>query len=250
MRERRPALGGAQPRRCDGCAGGGFTLLEMLIALAVFAVIGVMSTQLVRQIADMGDNTRRFSDELVALQRAADIIGRDVQQLAHRPVRDELGDAGHAVAVNQRGLLEFTRRGWANPLRQRRSELQRVAYRVAPEGLQRLFWPVLDRAEDTQPIPQLLLAGVTEVAVLGIDEDGEEHGYWPTAEAGEAQLAALVVRIMLPRYGEIERLWVVPSAPAAPAADDELFDDEGEADGDDADEPPDEPGAADVDGLA
>ena len=231
-------------------AATGFTLLEMLVALAVFAVIGVMSAQLVRQIADIGTTTRQRGDELVALQRALDIMRRDIEQLAHRPVRDEMGDSREAVVVNHRGLLEFTRRGWRNPAQARRPTLQRVAYRMAPEGLERLFWPMLDRAEDSEPVAQLLLAGVSDVEVNGIDAGGEEHGYWPPGDA-EHQLAAIVVRISLPRYGEIERLWVVPwVAPPVPDEDDADIADDADPDGEDADEPADERVPTDVDRLA
>lgn len=237
-------------RQASACRG--FTLLEMLVALGVFAVIGVMSAQLVRQIADIGATTRQRGDELVALQRALDIMGRDVEQLAHRPVRGEMGDAGAAVAVNHSALLEFTRRGWRNPSQARRPALQRVAYRVTAEGLERLFWPVLDRAEDSQPVAQLLLAGVSDVDVSGIDDSGEEHGYWPPADATR-QLAALVVRVSLPRHGEIERLWVVPWV-APPQSDEDdagAAEDDDDPDADDgADEPADERAPTDVDRLA
>lgn len=246
-----PAVGARLgPRRASG---RGFTLLEMLIALTVFAVLGLMSTQLVGQMSDIGANTRRVGDELVALQRAADILRRDIQQLAHRPVRDAMGDGGAAVAINHGGaLLELTRRGWANPLGERRSELQRVAYALRPEGLVRTFWPVLDRAEDTEPVEQLLLAEATAVAVGGIDEFGEEHGYWPPSDDGEArELAAIVVRIDVPRHGEIERLWVVPQPALAdpePAEDD---DEDGDDDaGDDGGDEQDDGAPADVDRLA
>ena len=245
-----PAVGARLgPRRASG---RGFTLLEMLIALTVFAVLGLMSTQLVGQMSDIGANTRRVGDELVALQRAADILRRDIQQLAHRPVRDAMGDGGAAVAINHGGaLLELTRRGWANPLGERRSELQRVAYVLRPEGLVRTFWPVLDRAEDTEPVEQLLLAEATAVAVGGIDEFGEEHGYWPPSDDGEArELAAIVVRIDVPRHGEIERLWVVPQPALAdpePEADEEDGDDDA---ADDVGDEQDDGAPADVDRLA
>lgn len=237
------------PARLSAAATG-FTLLEMLVALAVFAVIGVMSAQLVRQIADIGATTRQRGDELVALQRALDIMRRDIEQLAHRPVRGEMGDVREAVAVNHGGLLEFTRRGWRNPAQARRPTLQRVAYRVAPEGLERVFWPMLDRAEDSEPVAQLLLADVSDVEVNGIDAGGEEHGYWPPGDA-EHELAAIVVRISLPRYGEIERLWVVPRvAPPVPDEDDADIADDDDPDDEDADEPADDPAPTDVDRLA
>ena len=191
----------------------GFTLIEMLVALAVFAVIGLMSNQLLMQIIDMGELTEARSGRFVEAQRAIEIIRRDVQQLAHRGVRDELGDSQPGFEINEFGLLQFTRRGWANPLGHSRSGLQRVAYASVEGALFRLYWPVLDRGPDSLPIRQLLLNDVTDLEVLAVDADGVEHRYWPPARDANAQghrLAAVVMRMSLPPYGDIERLWTVP----------------------------------------
>lgn len=194
----------------------GFTLIEMLVALAVFAVIGLMSNQLLMQIIDMGELTEARGGRFVEAQRAVEIIRRDVQQLAHRGVRDELGDAQPGFEINAYGLLHFTRRGWANPLGHSRSGLQRVAYANVEGALFRLYWPVLDRGPDSLPIRQLLLNDVTDLEILAVDADGVEHRYWPPtsgASAREHRLAAVVLRMTLPPYGDIERLWTVPMTP-------------------------------------
>lgn len=191
----------------------GFTLIEMLVALAVFAIIGLMSNQILKQIIDIGELTEDRGARLVETQRAMEIIRRDIQQLAHRGVRDELGDPQPGFEINEPGLLQFTRRGWANPLEQNRSELQRVAYAMVEGTLVRLYWPVLDRARDSLPIRQLLLNDISEMEILAVDGAGVEHRFWPpdddTAGQGHA-LAAVVVRMTLPPYGNVERTWTVP----------------------------------------
>lgn len=232
------------PRSPAGACG--FTLLEMLVALAVFAVIGVMSGQLVQQIAGISERIGSRGEQLVALQRAANLMRRDLQQLAYRPVRDQLGDAGQAVQINQGDLLEFTRRGWSNPLGAPRSELQRVGYQLDKGALYRLFWPVLDRASDGEPVRQLMLAEVESIEVAAVDAKGEEHGYWPLADAGGRALAAVAVRFVLPHFGEIERFWTVPLAPLPDAgADDSLLEDVGEEREDGPERPEDDPATAD-----
>ncbi len=219
-------------------AAAGVTLLEMLVALGVFAVIGVLSAQILGQMANINERTRARADRLVDLQRAVEIVRRDVQQLAHRYVRDELGDPAPVIDLNQVDLLHFTRRGWANGRGLPRSELQRVAYRLEGDRLYRLFWPVLDRAGDTVPVEQLLLGGVETVEVSAIDVSGDRHGHWPIAgeSAGdpERELAALEVRLVVPPWGEIERLWTVPfsgvseeeGASGDPEEDGDAFEDE------------------------
>ena len=72
-------------------------------------------------------------------------MDRDFIQLRYREIRDELGDRKAAVAVNEGYYpIEFTRQGWNNPLQRARSELQRVAYVVEGDSLERHVWFVLD----------------------------------------------------------------------------------------------------------
>ena len=216
----------------------GFTLVEMLIALGVFAVIGLLSAQIVTQMVDLNERTRARADRLADVQRAVEIMRRDIQQLAHRHVRDELGDPVPTLDINQAGLMRFTRRGWSNPLERQRSELQRVAYVLEGELLYRVFWPVLDRGADTEPVSQLLLDGVATVEVSAIDVSGRRHAYWPlageSADDPERELAAFEVRLSAPPYGEIDRLWTVPFSGVRQEEDGEPGD-EGDGEEEDAD---------------
>ena len=194
----------------------GFTLLEMLIALGVFAVIGLMSSRILSGMVDLSDTVRDRSDRLAELQRAIFIISRDVDQMTRRPVRDALGDSTAAIIVGE-PLIEFTRRGWQNPLRSPRSELQRVAYTVADGDLVREFWPLLDRGPDTESIAQVLLPGVADVEFVAHTARGEEFRYWPVAVGGDAEenaLEAIELRLEHAVYGRLVRLW-----PVAPPGD-------------------------------
>ena len=207
-------------RRC-GPAGSitnrwGFTLVEMMTALAIFGVIGLMATQILTGTIRLGETTRARGEALADVQRAMDIIGRDIMQLTRRTVQDELGEPTEPVIVSGTSLLELTRQGWQNPLGEPRSELQRVAYMHRDDTLIRLFWPVLDRAPGSEPIPQVLLGGVTEASFVAYDDQGEQHGFWPIVAAEDEtapELAAVAMALRLERYGHVERLWlVVPGA--------------------------------------
>ena len=190
----------------------GFTLLEMLIALGVFAVIGVMSSQILSGIVDLSETVRERADRLAELQRAMFIVGRDIEQLTRRPVRDAFGDPTAAVMIGDSPMIEFTRRGWQNPLHSPRTELQRIAYTVEEGTLIRLFWPVLDRGPDTEPIAQELLTGVQEVAFLAHDGTGEEYSYWPldpSLSNDDNFLAGVEFRVAHDTFGQLDRLWSV-----------------------------------------
>ena len=224
----------ASPRRgASRRAGRAFTLLEMLVALAVFAAIGVMATRILAGMVDIAENTRSRGDAFSDLQRALAIVQRDIEQLAHRPVRDELGDELGAATLGDGSLLELTRHGWQNPLAAARSEMQRVAYVVERDRLIRLFWEVLDRAPTSEAHVQTLLEDVRDVEFIAHDDNGETHRFWPRMnDDGSRQLAAIGLELEVENYGRIERLWLVPQSMASP----EDEEDEDDLDEDDLDE--------------
>ncbi|MCT7359732.1 type II secretion system minor pseudopilin GspJ [Thalassolituus pacificus] len=161
----------------------GFTLLEVLIAVSITAMIGVASTQLLSNVIDSKQASEVRSEQLVSLQRFNMVVSRDIEQLINRSIRDEYGDKQASLLLDSGDFpIEFTRAGWRNsPVsRDPRAELQRVAYRLEPidsdvcePALQRLqswgvtepqydclvryFWSVLDRASDSVPQPQVVL---------------------------------------------------------------------------------------------
>ena len=195
-------------------ASRGFTLLEMLIALGVFSVIGIMSSQLVSRMMDTTERVTERGRELTELQRAFEVMRRDVEQLSYRYVRDELGDAGLPLEIGGNELIEMTRNGWVNPTSAPRTELQRVAYELRGSGLYRIFWPVLDRAPTTQPLEQLLLGGLANAEFRAVDLSGAEYLYWPLSpeydKDPERQLVAIRLTVSSEVFGEIQRLWEVP----------------------------------------
>ena len=86
------------------------------------------------------------------------------QQLAPRPVRDELGDnygrPSLSTAFQSGFALELTRGGWNNPMVLPRSTMQRTAYRIEDDALLGYHWNVLDRTLSNEPIVVTLLEGV------------------------------------------------------------------------------------------
>jgi general secretion pathway protein J len=203
----------------------GFTLLEMLVALSVFAILGVMSSQMVSRLIVVHDAAVQRGDRLTSVQRALGMMQRDIIQLVDRPVRDEFGDELPALRVTPDVPLELTRQGRTNPLELPRSDSVRVAYAIRDDGLYRLVWNVLDRAQDSQPVVQSLIEDIDRFEVTVFDVSGNEHGFWPligdlTTDPAN-RIAGLKVSLELPPYGEIVRIWdlsqlLAASPPAGP----------------------------------
>ncbi|MBD3647131.1 MAG: type II secretion system minor pseudopilin GspJ, partial [Pseudomonadales bacterium] len=131
-----------------------------------------------------------------------------------RPVRDEYGEPLPALMVGSgRYLAEFTRTGWSNPLGRPRSELQRVAYDVVDGELIRYFWFVLDRAEDSRPIPQTIFEEVEDFRLYLVSEEGDRTDVWPALDAERPLPAAVEMVISFKDRGELRRLVPLPAVP-------------------------------------
>lgn len=163
-----------------------FTLIEVLVALAVFAILAALAYGVLNQTMANAELLNERMDRLHALQRTMRALSEDFMQLTPRPVRGDLGD-DYAAAL-QTGLqsiyaLELTRGGWNNPLALPRGTLQRAAYRIEDGQLLRYHWNVLDRTFNNELIGVSLLEGVDSIAFRFMQDNGEWTDRWPPQAA-------------------------------------------------------------------
>jgi general secretion pathway protein J len=192
------------------------TLLEMLVAVAVFAVVAVIAYAGLRAVLAARQATQEQASALSRLQTALSWLTRDLRAIVRRPVRDAYGDRRPALDGTQAGRLEWTRAGWPNPTGRRRSTLQRVAYRLEGGGLVRDAWFVLDRAQDTKPHELTLLDGVSGLRFRMLNASRQWQDVWPgSAGRGPSGSLPVAVEVVLDtrRWGEIRRLVPMPEGP-------------------------------------
>ena len=196
----------------------GFTLVEVLVASSIFVIIMAIALMSIQGAARQRDRVADTLDRFHEIQRAVQLISRDLFQLQPRPVRDLLGD-GRLPALttgSEGGGIEFTTGGWSNPIGLPRSVLQRVGYQVEEDTLYRARWPVLDRTQASVPLRQPLLDGIVSMSVRFFDASGEATEDWPPlglgnpAAAGGALPRAVEFTLELEDYGLITRLIEVP----------------------------------------
>lgn len=192
----------------------GFTLLEVLVAMAIFAVISVLAYGGLVVVLDQRALAEEQTDAWREMQLTMQLLGRDLKQLHPRPVRDEIGDRFEPAFQSRPGssyALEFTRGGWTNPSGLPRSTLQRVAYRVEDGALLRIYWPVLDRTLNTEPVVTRLIEDIDSLELRMLDTQGGWHTQWPPPGlAGDGALhtlpRAVEVAVESPRFGRVWRL--------------------------------------------
>lgn len=209
----------------------GFTLLELLVALAVFAVMATMAYSGLDQVSRTRALTERSADQLVELQRAFLFMARDVQEVVDRPVRNEFGESEPSLIGDEQNpsFLQLTRAGWRNPLPTmiHRSSLQRVAWRMDDDNLVRAYWNNLDRAPDAVPVKQVMLHGVKTVEIRFMARDNSWKDRWPNASLSSnpdvppdlSPPRALEITLDTKAFGKITRLFAIPGdAPATNSA--------------------------------
>lgn len=206
------------PARCRG-----FTLLELLVAIAILALVAVGSYRLLFDTISTRDQGLTREHALRDLQRAEMIMQRDLLQVAPRSIRDEFGDARPAFYLPQENAMEFTRRGWRNPLQEARSDLVRVRYQVENGQLIREHWQMLDRSRTSTPQKTVLLDKVSDFR-LQVRANGNWTSNWPllTQTQSDARTLplpdAVEIRFTLPPWGDIRRVILLPenNADASP----------------------------------
>jgi len=203
----------------------GFTLLELLIASMVFAIMAVMAYGGLDNVIDNSQASQQALDRLQQVQQGISVLNRDFSQIIKRPIRDEYGNPQPYLSAGSSidNLVEFTRGGRVNPANLLRSSLVRVAYRFDNDQLIRLQWPQLDRAQESEPKQTVLIDNIENVALRFLDQNAEWQEQWPPlntvsdtgSEASSASTATIVtplgieITLQLKDWGEIRRLYAM-----------------------------------------
>jgi general secretion pathway protein J len=183
----------------------GFTLLELLVALFIAAIMFAMGYGAIRQALTGHDAIKDQQDRLLEVQTAMRVMEQDFVQMAPRAVRAPTGyswlPALQATGTTQ-PVATFTRDGWTNPNGLQRPGLQRVAYFFENGTLRREYWPVLDATQATTTLKRDLLTKVKSVAVRFMDQSRQWQTQWPPATV-QGQLAQQMTLIERPIAVEI-----------------------------------------------
>jgi general secretion pathway protein J len=194
-------------------ARAGFTLLELLIAITIFAVIGAMALGGYNQLLKQRERADTSMARIRALQLAVTRIAQDFEQLEPRPVRDPTAQIQRAaLMIDTSGIygVEFTHAGWSNPAGVQRPTLQRVAYRLQDGKLYRDYWTVLDRTLNSMPVEVTLIDKVSSFKLRFMDQNRQWQTTWPVAGAGANAARSLPTAVeftlQLEDWGEIKRV--------------------------------------------
>ena len=189
----------------------GFTLLELLIAIAIFSLLATGCYRLFKSVSGTHEVTTSLWQQTGELQKALLILQKDFSQLVVRPIRNEFGDYEAAVLTAPKTLVTLTKGGWRNFTGAKRSDLQRVRYVLDGGQLLRRYWETLDRAPDTPYREQVVLDDVQDFTLKFRDDKKRWHTTWPPvsdkqSERLRALPTAIEYTLIHERVGKIQQL--------------------------------------------
>lgn len=200
----------------------GFTLLEVLVAVGIFALFSAMAYGSLLRILDTRDRLETERDYWRGMSLSLMLIEEDLAQARPRTVRGPDGleqPAFRGQPVDSRALgdpsLEFTRGGQIVLGDGARSDMQRVGYRLREGTLSRLVWPALDQPVVSEPRTAPLLEQVEELRVRFYAQPGGWVNAWPANTqtgaplANNALPAAVELTLKIEGRGEIVRVFQV-----------------------------------------
>lgn len=186
----------------------GFTLLEILIALAVFSVVTLISYKGLESVAQtraaLDKEARHWRDLSLVLDR----MEEDVSQTVERPWRDQ----GGVEQAAMRGTNK-PERSSEYPLELIRTDRNRdafhVAYRLQEGRLELLLWNALDLGPREEPQVHRLLDNIQSFTVTFLDAGGQWQPSWPPAGNKSVPRGVKVV-LTLSDNSTVQRIYTLP----------------------------------------
>jgi len=196
----------------------GFTLVELLIAVGIMALLGTVGAMLLNSSLEnqAAIDTRQQGLERVAL--ALTVFRRDVEQITQRIPRDAQGDkmAANLLAeqVGEDSELEFVHGGRRIlPGRGLGSTLERVRYVREEKELIRYSAAVADPSGNTPWQRQVLLRDVSAFVVELYDGNRWSTFWPPSTQVSASQPRSLRMTVSTGPWPDIQLNVLLPELP-------------------------------------
>jgi general secretion pathway protein J len=186
----------------------GFTLIEILIALAILGLIAVLGYRAVSSLTESEVQLSAESQRWRELDATFARIESDMRLAQPREVRAgaaaesawlaQKDDAGNAMLRIARAGPEFAPEPG--------SAGQRIGYRLRNGAIEVMYWPHLDQPSSVVPAVYPLSGGIARFDVAYLDARGGWHDRWPLL--GESALPrAARITLTLADGNSVER-WI------------------------------------------
>ncbi|USQ12940.1 GspJ family T2SS minor pseudopilin variant LspJ [Legionella lytica] len=195
----------------------GFTLIEILIALAVFAILASITSSTLYYAFNTRTRVNEQSERLSALQLAISIVQQDISQTAERAIRGN-DMRLFPIFTGRPDYVEFTRDGDVNPGSiEKRSTLKRIALVCQNDSLLRRTWDTLDPFDRNTHADKVLISHLSDCHFGYLNQSLQVFPEWRADAVNQDQNKeslpkAIQVNLNVKKLGELNLLFTIPGA--------------------------------------
>lgn len=193
----------------------GFTLVELLVAIAIFAVLSALGWKIFDYLNKVKDRNAVHEQQLLSLQDSYLQMQRDALQMV--PLTANISGQIQPAFLLDDQSLQFSKAGVTDPLKQGLSPFERIEYRYNAQDrkVYRLKYPNLNVLQTTQPLSSTILENVDDFQITILNPN--ELNSWPEASTissnsndaqdGVARLLPKGMRIRF-KQQDVEYEWI------------------------------------------
>ena len=193
----------------------GYTLIEVIIALALFALVTTLSATVIKQAFDTRAQLMATTDRLHAVELVVSLLQRDSAHITNRAIRSTDKQL-FPPFIGESNYLEFTRNGIVNPnAMQKRSTMKRVALLCEQKRLIRRTWLSLDAPSHHKFMDKILLDNLEHCTFSYLSQTQEQLSEWRPYALGKKQSktvlpSAILLRIKPEKLGQATLFFIIP----------------------------------------
>lgn len=195
----------------------GFTLIELMVAAIILAIISVVSYRLISSLVITKEVANSAQEKWGDLSLIVSRFGDDLKRLIPLTIRDQNGNMLPALLGKARLIdkydaqLEWSISGSIGDEVYGTSPPKRVGYRFDNGAVYRVYWTQLNRVQSSKPEIVLLVKNVKNFAVEYQYQDKQWRDYWPNKNSNNLMQLPNAIRITLELdSGElIQRNWIL-----------------------------------------
>ncbi|WP_171500809.1 GspJ family type II secretion system protein [Acinetobacter guerrae] len=167
----------------------GFTLVELLVAIAIFAVLSALGWKVFDYLIKTKDRNTQHEEQLFILQNGYQQILRDSLQII--PLTANMGGQIRPALSLNNNVLQFSKAGVTDPLGQGLSPYERIEYRydASQKVVYRLKYSDLNLPNSVQPQSSILLKNVEQFQINVLNPQNVNQ--WPDASSDLTQVSNL-----------------------------------------------------------
>ena len=194
----------------------GFTLIEVMIAIVIMAMIAIMTNQSLTAAITSSQATQEAVERVAAVDRIWVLFETDTRNIIPGMPSTANSKSIPPVYIDPSDQYRFSllRAGYANPLHLPRTEVVRVGYRFEDGTIWRDTWVNISDNDERQAKPQKVLEHVEDMFIKALPAQGATFSGGPWVErwpdSGQPPLpAAIEITLKLEDFGEIKRVYSV-----------------------------------------